>query len=347
MMKAFAPSGEVMQKVMGKIMGGDLFGGIAIVVKDVGGKLIAMKDQIAGVLIPLFQMFAGWIKSFLLLDFDKIREVLSSLLGDQLGGVITLLIQIIHGAISAVIGFIAQFAGAERFDKLFGEGEFENIKETNKGFEVGVGIAEVLQGLIDAILGFIALLVEFKEAYDTGGITGLLGLLAEKLTQWIVFVFDTFYAMFTNTIIPLFLEWIADNVIPNAKEAIEKFTKAIGDLADKITNFNLVGYIKNKMDQLISSLKDPTQYVIGETLGMWGSPLDDFIMRPGQGAASFSPDDTIIGVKDPSTLGESGGNNYTINIYGNGDRAIGEMVKKAIEDVNSKSSRFGFFQRGY
>ena len=35
-----------------------------------------------------------------------------------------------------------------------------------------------------------------------------------------------------------------------------------------------------------------------------------------------------------------------INIYGNGDRAIADIVKKAVEDVNARSSRNGFFQKG-
>jgi TP901 family phage tail tape measure protein len=37
-----------------------------------------------------------------------------------------------------------------------------------------------------------------------------------------------------------------------------------------------------------------------------GTVHNDFLQRPGQAATKFSPDDTIIGVKDPSSLGGSG-----------------------------------------
>ncbi len=48
---------------------------------------------------------------------------------------------------------------------------------------------------------------------------------------------------------------------------------------------------------------------------------NDFIMRPGAGAASFSPDDTIIGVKDTSSLG--GGCTITIgDIHINGGQNL-------------------------
>ena len=40
---------------------------------------------------------------------------------------------------------------------------------------------------------------------------------------------------------------------------------------------------------------------------------NDFISRPGAGIASFSPQDTIIGVKNPSQL--SGGGGVTVNVY--------------------------------
>ena len=45
-------------------------------------------------------------------------------------------------------------------------------------------------------------------------------------------------------------------------------------------------------------------------------PFDDFIARPGQPAASFSPDDTIIGVKDPASILNSNNRNITINVNG-------------------------------
>jgi len=44
----------------------------------------------------------------------------------------------------------------------------------------------------------------------------------------------------------------------------------------------------------------------------WLNPFQDFIQRPGQNPVSFSPNDTIIGVKDTRSLG---GSSITINIH--------------------------------
>jgi methyl-accepting chemotaxis protein len=45
-----------------------------------------------------------------------------------------------------------------------------------------------------------------------------------------------------------------------------------------------------------------------------GSSYDDFIMRPGSGAVSFSPEDTVIGIKEPGNLGKTINFSPTINI---------------------------------
>ena len=74
---------------------------------------------------------------------------------------------------------------------------------------------------------------------------------------------------------------------------------------------------------------------------------DDFIMRPGGGATNFSKDDTIIGVKDPSKLlGGGGGVTNVFNITVN-DTDLERRIAQAIEKVNAKNSRYGFYQKGY
>jgi hypothetical protein len=48
--------------------------------------------------------------------------------------------------------------------------------------------------------------------------------------------------------------------------------------------------------------------------------FNDFVQRPGQPATNFSPDDTIIGVKDTSLLGGGGGQTIILqNVHINAD----------------------------
>jgi len=54
-----------------------------------------------------------------------------------------------------------------------------------------------------------------------------------------------------------------------------------------------------------------------EELFDWANPYDDFIIQPGKGISTFSPDDTVVGVKDPSMLGGGGGSSVSINIENN------------------------------
>ena len=76
---------------------------------------------------------------------------------------------------------------------------------------------------------------------------------------------------------------------------------------------------------------------------------NDFIVRPGGQVSQFSPDDTIIGVKDTSKLGGMGGStNVTNNYYitGNGDRFLENTMVQIIEKTNANASRSGFYQQG-
>jgi len=71
--------------------------------------------------------------------------------------------------------------------------------------------------------------------------------------------------------------------------------------------------------------------------------LTDFISRPGQAPASFSPQDTIIGVKDPTKLGST---NITINnpvIRDGSDitKLANEVSRVLQRQVNSRVSSNG------
>ncbi len=54
-----------------------------------------------------------------------------------------------------------------------------------------------------------------------------------------------------------------------------------------------------------------------------GNKFDDFVFRPGQPPAKFSPNDTLIGVKDPSTIG---GGTTVINDYSALEKKVDELI---------------------
>ena len=65
----------------------------------------------------------------------------------------------------------------------------------------------------------------------------------------------------------------------------------------------------------------------------------DFISRPGQATQSFSPSDTIVGMKDISMLGGQGTGDVTINVYGTSEEVVGKIKKELINALD----RYGRF----
>jgi hypothetical protein len=52
---------------------------------------------------------------------------------------------------------------------------------------------------------------------------------------------------------------------------------------------------------------------------------NDFVYRPGMEPVPFSPDDTLIGVKDPAILGGGGGNSQIAMAITNQTRAMNKL----------------------
>jgi len=73
----------------------------------------------------------------------------------------------------------------------------------------------------------------------------------------------------------------------------------------------------------------------GSSGSHWWNPFDDFIQRPGQNATKFSPQDTVIGVKDTSKIG---GSNTTININNPSVRDDRD-IKKIADEVSRALQR--------
>lgn len=59
--------------------------------------------------------------------------------------------------------------------------------------------------------------------------------------------------------------------------------------------------------------------------------FDDFVFRPGQPPAKFSPDDTLIGVKDPSTMG---GGTTVVNDYSALEKKVDELIMTMNDQTN-------------
>jgi len=131
------------------------------------------------------------------------------------------------------------------------------------------------------------------------------------------------------------LKWLDWLTSLNWKDWIEK-TLAWAEWLNPLSWFNFIP----KLDW-----KDFISWLGG---GTGGTAHTDFLMRPGGGAVSFSPQDTIIGVKDASKLGGGRSVQITNNWYiqGYSEQSIVEKIKTTIEQHDANLSRAGYYQQG-
>ncbi len=115
------------------------------------------------------------------------------------------------------------------------------------------------------------------------------------------------------------------NTYPNLLKVLDEVFKEEGKLIEQTQRLNKeLGKLPGSFGLL------PPEFIRGptpeeEATSTFGGPntppeppLNDFIARPGQPIQSFSPDDTIVGVKDPSSITNSNNRNITINVNGAG-----------------------------
>lgn len=89
-------------------------------------------------------------------------------------------------------------------------------------------------------------------------------------------------------------------------EMMERF--ADNDAADEQRARRERELARATRDATSAMLNVPSGYKVARAgFGAEVPVMDDFMWRPGQGAVEFSPDDTIIGVKDTQALGATGG----------------------------------------
>lgn len=332
LMKAFTPKGDTLQTAFKQIAGGDLLGGVMTIIKAVAEQFAGLKDQISSKVMVALDLLRNWLLSFLTIDLGPIHDVIDNIFGKELGGVLNMLIDTIYNVISGLIGFLAQIAGKGIFDKIMGEGKFDEVKSKNQGFAAGADMAKAIQDFVTAIVDFVTSV--WPTVVDT--VNGFI----ENLPMF-AFAIGSFLSTTWKNLIDD-LNKVHTETWPALKTALEAMIKAI----NYWSSFNFVQFVKDLASQLLPHSEDAQAYT-AKDLGGGGFTHDDFVMRPGQGAVSFSPNDTLIGVKDPSSLGGGGRGNTTINIYGNGDKYLADMIKETMSRTESNQSRGGYYQKGW
>lgn len=95
---------------------------------------------------------------------------------------------------------------------------------------------------------------------------------------------------------------------------------------------------KNIFDLVVDAVHQAGNLVSGNKVH------NDFIMRPGQAPVSFSGNDTISGVKGGGSS-SGGGVNISINISGNGDKQLVDLVRKTVEQAMREKNLAGYMLR--
>ena len=135
----------------------------------------------------------------------------------------------------------------------------------------------------------------------------------EKVVELVMWYIETFITVWTSVFefISKFGLWIWE-IFKKGLEKVSQFSKWIWDIF--VAGLKGLGNIGARIANYIMSKVRSAASKIGSTAKKVGSalnPFDDFISRPGQAPIGFSPNDTIIGMKDIGKLG--GGTTININ----------------------------------
>lgn len=147
------------------------------------------------------------------------------------------------------------------------------------------------------------------------------------IPKYIMKAWDKIKKWFTVT----FPKWL--------KSKWESIKKSFTGLVDKIKSI-----VKSTFDVDLASIVEGAVGGVSSGVGsayetakdyVTGSDEKDFLMRPGQSPVSFSPNDTIIGTKNPEGLGgSSGGTNVNIDI-----QVDGVMTDKVVDKLERRLGR--------
>jgi len=119
------------------------------------------------------------------------------------------------------------------------------------------------------------------------------------------------------------MELLAKIDISNQINQMDKLAASAERFTDSGVAEDLISLEKARVAQAVTlaEIESNRQISLAEiSLEKYSMKHNDFIQRPGLPATSFSSEDTVIGVKDPSKLGGSGTTVGTVNISVNGAR---------------------------
>jgi len=376
---------EFFKKNKELIKSGDLFGILGGLFDALKPAIVGLVSAIGSIVMPLFGLLGEWIIGFLTINLDELKMTLEKLLGKDLGDTVSMFINVLHWAISAVAGFAAQLAGEENFDKLFGAGAFEDVMKKNEGAAAGKGLAETLQKLwtifnewitaftndplgtvystmIGAITSFTSNIKQLlfgtgvpkgltvgtpnykpspqipvqdtiETVFEEKGLIGAINMLVSQFTGIDVGKFwadlNTYWA---DTLKPVLDKaWTTINKFLTTEWAsmLTAFTSLNNSLGTAATAFSIITgtWLADQIKSAIISWLGPKPKDSGS-----GVIHNDFIMRPGQGAVSFSPNDTVFGLKNPGSLSDGGNStSIVINVSGNVDDKTARFITDTVQ----------------
>lgn len=223
-------------------------------------------------------------------------------------------------------GFTGLVKGAEKTaeEAFEGQSAFDRIVKAISAFFIAAGLI-----IIVAILGGIALIPALIIA-AIAAVVVLIILAWEPIKKLLGIIAQAWRDFFKDiaTAFKITVEFFK-NLGSSIWGFIQDGLQFISNLGERIWNF-----IKRSLSG------------IGDFFGGIGRGVksffgfDDFIQRPGQAPTSFSPNDTIIGVKNPSSLfGGSGGGNTIHNTFQlgpiNNDVDV-RLVAEKIAEINKE-----------
>ena len=214
---------------------------------------------------------------------------------------------IFSGAMKAIEGFIEMFMGLM-------EGDFEKFE---------AGLKKLLSGLAQFFKGIKGVLINLFITIVIGAWRALWGI--------VQILFEV-----GRRIGRLLAE-----LIKSAYEKLKDMGKSMMEgLADGIRNaWHLVF---RQVNRLIQAIKDMFGFDLNFILDLMGgdkNKKDDFIWRPGSGAVSINPNDTVVGYKGETPFGATGETtiNNTNNFYGYSkdelDKDLDDRDRRMVDEV--------------
>lgn len=246
---------------------------------------------------------------------DKMDKVLSPTLSKIVGMIVDNVVANIDNFVKIVMAFLSII---EQFTPLL-DVVLNAISDVLNFFaENG---AALLQVVLDVLLWAGNFLLEKWESI-------------KKVLNWAADFLEPVW----NTIKTI-LDYAADTILPKLENIIISISNVLVDLYNAISSavkkisfgFVSLGSLEKieKRDDSSSSSNSGVTLGYGGLVSQKPFSFNDFIQRPGQPATNFSPQDTIIGVKNPSELGSK----ITVNI--NNPSVRNDMdIKKIANDVS-------------